>query len=51
MATVVSGTGKFKGAKGTLTFKGSFTVQSTTAGSTESDSFSATLTGTLTVNK
>ena len=51
VATVVSGTGKFKGAKGTLTFKGSFTVQSTTAGSTESDSFSATLTGTLTVNK
>ncbi len=51
VATIVSGTGKYKGAKGTLSFKGSFSIQSTTAGSSESDSFSATLTGTLTVNK
>ena len=51
VATVVSGTGKYKGAKGTLTFKGSFSIQSTTAGSTESDSFSATLSGTLSVTK
>ncbi len=51
VATVVSGTGKFKGATGTLNFKGSFSIQSTTAGSKESDSFSATLTGVLTIKK
>src|SRR5271169_2674709 len=51
VAKIVSGTGKYKGATGTLSFKGSFSIQSTTAGSTESDSFSATLTGTLTVKK
>ena len=28
VATIVSGTGKFKGANGTLTFKGSFSIQS-----------------------
>lgn len=50
-ATVLSGTGKYKGAKGTLSFKGSFSIQSTTAGSNESDSFSATITGSLTVPK
>ncbi|MBW4078151.1 MAG: hypothetical protein HIU84_06520 [Acidobacteria bacterium] len=51
VATVVSGTGKFKGATGILNFKGSFSIQSTTAGSKESDSFSATLTGVLTIKK
>jgi hypothetical protein len=51
VATIVSGTGKYKGAKGTLTFKGSFSIQSTTSGSTETDSFSATLSGTLSVAK
>lgn len=49
VATVVSGTGKFKGATGTLSFNGQFSIQSTTAGSNESDSFTATLTGTLTI--
>lgn len=49
VATVTSGTGKFKGATGTLHFSGQFSIQSTTAGSSESDSFSATLTGTLTI--
>jgi hypothetical protein len=49
VATVVSGTGKFKGATGTLNFKGSFSIQSTTAGSKESDTYTATLTGTLTI--
>jgi len=49
VATVLSGTGKFKGATGTLSFSGSFSIQATTAGSSESDSFSATLTGTLTI--
>jgi hypothetical protein len=51
VATVVSGTGKFKGATGTLNFTGSFSIQSTTAGSKESDSFSAKLTGVLTIKK
>jgi hypothetical protein len=51
VAKIVSGTGKFKGATGTLSFKGSFSVQSSTAGSSENDSFSATLTGTLTIKK
>jgi len=51
VATVTGGTGKYKGAKGTLSFKGSFNVQSTTAGSSESDSFTATLTGTLSVTR
>ncbi|MGD0851937.1 MAG: hypothetical protein ABSA07_01100 [Acidimicrobiales bacterium] len=49
VAKIVSGTGKFKGATGTLSFKGEFSIQNTTAGSTENDSFSATLTGTLTI--
>jgi hypothetical protein len=51
VAKIMSGTGKFKGATGTLSFKGSFSVQSSTAGSTESDAFSATLTGTVTIKK
>jgi hypothetical protein len=51
VATVLSGTGKFKGATGTLSFSGSFSIQSTTAGSSESDSFSATLTGTLSIKE
>ncbi len=49
VAKIVSGTGKFKGATGNLSFKGSFSVQSSTAGSTENDSFSATLSGTVTI--
>ena len=51
VAKIMSGTGKFKGATGTLSFKGSFSVQSSTAGSSESDAFSATLTGTVTIKK
>jgi hypothetical protein len=47
-ATVVSGTGKFAGAKGSLKVTGSFSIKSTAAGSSESDSFNATLSGTLT---
>ena len=49
VAKIVSGTGKFKGATGTLTFKGQFSIQATTAGSSENDSFNATLTGTVTI--
>jgi hypothetical protein len=49
VATVTGGTGKYKGATGTLKFSGSFNIQSTTAGSSESDAFTAKLTGTLTV--
>lgn len=51
VAIVTGGTGKYKGATGTLSFKGSFAIQSTTAGSSESDAFTATLTGTLKVKK
>ena len=48
-AIVTSGTGKFAGATGTLKVLGSFSIKSTTAGSNESDAFSATLTGSLKV--
>ncbi len=51
VAKIMSGTGKFKGASGTLSFKGSFAVQSSTAGSSENDSFNATLTGVVTIKK
>jgi len=49
VAKILSGTGKFKGASGTLTFKGSFTIQNTTAGSSENDAFNATIHGTITI--
>jgi hypothetical protein len=49
VATVTSGTGKYKGVSGTLTFKGSFNVQSNSPGGSESDAFTATLSGTLTI--
>jgi hypothetical protein len=49
VAKILSGTGKFKGATGTLSFKGSFSIQATTAGSSESDAFNATLTGVVTI--
>ena len=45
-AKVTSGAGKFKGATGTLSFSGHFTLPSTTAKS--NDKFTAKLTGTLT---
>lgn len=48
-ATVTGGTGKFAGAKGTLKVSGTFSIKSTTAGSSENDSFNASLTGTLTI--
>ncbi len=48
-ATVVKGTGKFLGATGTLAVRGSFSIKSTSASSNETDSFSATLTGKLTL--
>ncbi len=48
-AVVTSGTGKFAGATGTLKVLGTFSIKSTTAGSNESDSFSATLSGALKV--
>jgi hypothetical protein len=51
VAKIMSGTGKFKGATGTLSFKGAFSIQSTTAGTSENDSFNATLSGTLTIKK
>jgi hypothetical protein len=49
IAKIVSGTGKFKGATGSLNFKGSFSIQATTAGSSENDAFNATLTGVVTI--
>jgi hypothetical protein len=49
VAKILSGTGKFRGATGTLSFKGSFSIQATTAGSTENDTFSSTLSGTVTI--
>jgi len=49
VATVTNGTGKYKGAKGTLKVNGTFQIQSNKAGSSETDSFSATLAGVLKV--
>ena len=49
VAKVTSGTGKYKGVSGNLTFKGSFNVASNNPGSSESDAFTATLSGTLTI--
>lgn len=49
VAKVTGGTGKYKGASGTLSYKAVFSIQSTTSGSHESDSFTTTLTGTLTI--
>ena len=51
VAKVVSGLGKWKGATGNLNFTGSFSIQKTTAGSSETDSFTATLKGTLSIRK
>jgi hypothetical protein len=48
---VISGTGKYKGAKGNLKLTGSFAIQSNTAGSSETDSFTATLSGPLSIKK
>lgn len=50
-ATVTGGTGKWKGATGTLKFQGSFQVTNATTGTSETDAFSATLTGTLKVKR
>jgi hypothetical protein len=50
-AKVTGGTGKFKGASGTLKFSGSFSVANSTAGTTETDSFTATMSGPLTIKK
>ena len=49
VAKVTGGTGKFKGVSGSLSFKGTFNVKSNTSGSSESDAFTASLTGTLTI--
>jgi hypothetical protein len=46
-ATIKSGTGKYAGATGVLTFKGQFNVSSTAAGAKESQSFTATFTGNI----
>ncbi len=49
VATVVNGQGVYLAAKGSLAISGSFSIQSTAAGSKESDQFTATLVGKLTV--
>ncbi len=51
IAKVLSGTGKYKGVSGTLKFTGSFSIKSTTAGSSETDAFSAALNGVLSIKK
>jgi len=48
-AVVTGGTGKFAGATGSLKVTGSFMIKSTSAGSNESDAFTVTLTGSLTL--
>ena len=47
VATITGGTGKFAGATGSLTVKGNFNVKSTAAGFKETQTFSATFTGTI----
>jgi hypothetical protein len=49
VANVINGTGKYAGAHGTLKFQGTFQIKSNKAGSSETDSFSATLSGPLQV--
>ncbi len=49
VATVLTGRGIYLAAKGSLAISGSFSIQSTAAGSHESDQFTATLVGKLTV--
>lgn len=51
IAKVTGGTGKYKGVSGTLKFTGGFSIKSTTAGSSESDAFTASLTGVLSIKK
>ena len=51
IAKVLSGTGKYKGVFGVLKFTGSFSIKSTTAGSSETDAFSAALNGVLSIKK
>ncbi len=51
VAKILGGVGKWRGATGTLNFTGSFSIQKTTAGSSETDAFSATLTGLVLVRK
>jgi hypothetical protein len=47
-ATVTGGTGKYVGATGTLTVTGSFKIGSTSAGTKETQAFTAKFTGTIT---
>ena len=51
VAKITGGVGKYKGASGTLKIKGSFQIQSNTAGSHETDTFTATLSGVITIRK
>jgi hypothetical protein len=46
-AVVNSGTGKYVGATGTLKINGTFTIKSTSAGSSENSTFTLTLSGNL----
>ncbi len=46
-ATIKHGTGKYKGATGTLTFKGQFQVGATAKGTQESQPFTASFTGNI----
>jgi hypothetical protein len=46
-ATIKSGTGKYAGATGTLTFKGTFEVGTTAAGAKEAKPFTASFTGNI----
>ena len=49
VARVVGGTGKYLHATGTLKFQGSFQIKSNAAGSKETDSFTASLSGVVTI--
>lgn len=51
VAKILGGAGKWRGATGTLSFTGSFSIQKTTAGSSETDAYSATLTGMVLIRK
>lgn len=51
VAQITGGTGKYKGASGTLKVNGSFQIKSNQAGSSETDSFKATLSGVISIRK
>ena len=51
VAKVIGGLGKYKGASGTLKISGTFQIKSNQAGSSETDTFKASLSGVISIRK